>query len=503
MKNNNFHISIPISGLIRQENYTYEIIGGGGNWPSIASPSSGSFIANNKSTNIFTSITFLPTTGLVSNLNVLPYNLLSYGYNNTEIFTNVIAKVTSLSDNTNIFSTTQLVKCSGCLPNINIDISGCGSQSCDQYVLTSGNSLDLVSSISGLEPNTKYLYNIKSVGANWPVIMISPTGGSFTSSKNSYTLKHKLVFCPYSGNLCGSSNVLDYDLAQCFNKNNLYANIELNIAPEYYIDEKTFSNTILVNCKNCLPKITSSLPSNINLTASNAVNITGSFSGLVPNTLYHYSFTSTNSNWPTILKPISGSFIASSSNENIVSKLMFCSPSGNCPSGTVNLLAYTLDNVAEKDFNQKQLQTNLILTLSSECGDNINSKECSIKCDNCLPCITYANVVISGSPTIILDDGCCVGQKLLTVIITNTVPGDQYTYKFSTSSGVGINAIEFNPISGEIYFGSGGTGRVNTICSVDLVDYAQTLINFTLTHTDTNFKVFDSVGLVCNTGSCY
>jgi hypothetical protein len=502
MKNNNFHVTIPVSGLIRREDYNYEIIGLGGNWPAVVSPSSGYFNASSKSISIPVTVSFLPTTGISQNITTLPYEILSCGYNNAEIFTNILVKLTSLSDNTNIVSPTTLVKCSGCLPNININLSGCGSESCGQYSLSSGNVFDFISSISGLEPNTKYQYAIKSIGCNWPVVMVSPTGGSFVPSSSSHELKHKLVFCPYSGNLCGSSNVLEFDLAQCFNKNNLYANIELSLAPEYCFTEKTFSNSILLNCKNCLPKINCSLPSKLSLTSSNIVNITGSFSGLIPNTLYSYNFSALDSNWPSILKPISGSFIANSTTETIVSQLMFCSPSGRCPSGTPNLLDYTLDSSAEKDFNQKKLHTNLVLNLNSECGDSVSSKECVIECNGCLPCIRYATAVFSGSPAITLGEDCCAGQKLLRVNISNAIPGDKYVYAFSTTSGVGVNNITFSPQSGEIYFGSGGVGAVNSICSVDLIQNSQTLLNFELTHVISNNKVLDSIGLVCSTGLC-
>ena len=51
-----------------------------------------------------------------------------------------------------------------------------------------------------------------------------------------------------------------------------------------------------------------------------------------------------------------------------------------------------------------------------------------------------------------------------------------------------------------MYFGSGGNGSINTICNVDLTNHAQTLLNFELTHVLSNNKVFDTVGLMCNTG---
>lgn len=504
MQNNNFHISIPVSGLIRREDYKYEILGLGGNWPSVASPSSGSFISYGRSTNINTTISFLPTTGTYSNLNILPYNLLSCGYNDSELFTNVMAKVTSLSDNNIVFSPTQLIKCSGCLPKISINMTACGlSENCSQYTLTTGNIFDFVSSFSGLEPNTPYTYTINSLGANWPVVVITPISGSFTPNDTTYSLEHKLAFCPYSGNACGSSNnILSHNLAQCFIKNNLYSNIELSISPNYCNNERVFSNNILLNCKNCLPKISSSLSPKISLSSSNIANISGVFAGLVPNTLYNYSFNCLDSNWPSILQPLSGSFIATSTSETISSQLMFCSPSGNCSGNQVGLLPYTLDNQAEKDFYQDKLRTILVLNLTSECGDNSSSKECVIECNNCLPCVRYANAIFSSSPVITLDGGCCVGQKLLTVNISNSIPGNKYTYKFSTPSGVGVNNITFNPISGEMYFGGDGAGDINTICNVDLINNTKTLINFELTHSLTDTKVIDSVILSCTDGSC-
>lgn len=495
----NFHISIPISGLIKREDYKYDITGLGGNWPSIATPSSGLFTATGKTATINTTISFMPTTGSLHN-NILPYSLLSCGYEDSELFTRVSARATLLSDNSTVSSAVHLVRCSGCLPKISVSLSGCGSEICGQHTLTNTNIFDFISSFSGLEPNTSYKYSIKSIGSNWPVIMISPTGGSFTANSSIYSLKHKLAFCPYSGNLCGSSNVLDHNLTQCFNKNNLYSNIELSISPEYCSNEKVFSNNILLNCKNCLPKVFSSLVDKISTKSSNIVMINGSFSGLVPNTRYNYSFNTIDSNWPSILKPISGSFIANSITENISSQLMFCSPSGNCGAGTVGLLPYTLDNPAEKDFNQKKLHTNLVLNLTSECGDNVNSKECYIECDDCLPCVRHANALFDSGPIIALDGNCCVGQKLIKVNVSNAVPGDKYSYSFSAVSGLGVNSILFNPSTGEIYCGSDGIGSVNTICDINLVDNAQTILTFSLLHHNTNYRVIDNVALSCNKG---
>lgn len=499
MANNNFHISIPVSGLIKREDYKYDIVGVGANWPAVASPSSGTFTASSKLATINTTISFLPTTGQ-SAPNILSYNLLSCGYNDSEIFTNVVAKVTSLSDNCIVLSPTQLVQCSGCLPSIGISIIGHGSQSSNQYVLSNGNNVfDFTSSLSELEPNTTYNYTVKSVGANWPIIMVSPSGGSFTANSTTYLLSHKLMFCPYSGISCGSSNVLNHDLRQCFNTNNLYGNIEVSISPNYCANEKTFSNIILVNCKDCLPKTTAVLPNKLVLSSSNLTTISGSLSGLIPNTTYNYAFNTIDSNWPSILKNISGTIRPTGTSYSLENKLMFCYPSGNCQAGTDDLLPYTLDTIAEKDFNQKKLYTDLVLNLTPSCGDGVISNQCRIECDDCLPCVRYASVVFSGSPLIVLPQGCCQGQKFISVNVSNAIPGDKYTYSFDSIPSTGTVFLTFSPSTGEIYFGSGGYGKVNTIMSTNLTDYAQTLLTFELTHTNTNTKIHDTIGLACRT----
>jgi len=502
MTNNNFHISIPVSGLVKREDYKYDIIGIGANWPAVASPSSGTFTASSKKANINTTITFLPTTGQ-SAPNILSYNLLSCGYNDTEIFTNVMAKITSLSDNTIVFSTTQLVRCSGCLPNISISITGYETQTSDQYVLSSGNNVfDFTSSLSGLEPSTTYNYTVKSVGANWPIIMISPSGGSFTANSATHSLNHKLMFCAYSGASCGSSNVLDYNLAQCFNTNNLYGNIELSVSPNYCSNEKAFSNTILINCKDCLPKTTVVVPKNILLSSSNLVTISGSLSGLTPNTTYNYNFSTIDSNWPSVLQNISGTIKPTGTSYSLENNLIFCYPSGNCPPGTDSLLPYTIDTIVEKDLNKNKLYTDLVLNLIPSCGDTISSNTCRVTCDNCFPCIRYANVLFSGSPLISLAPGCCQGQKFLSVNVANAIAGEKYTYSFSSIPSTGVVFLTFSPPTGEVYFGSGGNGKVNTIMSTNLTDYAQTLLTFELTHINSNIKVHDTIGLVCRTDTC-
>lgn len=365
MINNDFHISIPISGLIKREHYNYQIIGLGGNWPAISSPSSGSFVATNKVMTVDTTITFLPNTGLAPSQNTLTYNLLSCGYQDNQLFTRVSARATNTSDNSIVNSDDTLVLYSGSIPKIGV-----------------------------------------------------------------------------------------------------------------------------------------SFPNKTTLSNSNITNITGTITGLIPYSKYNYTFSCLDSNWPSILKPISGSFTATGIMDTVISQLMFCYPSGYCTSGTNNLLSYTLDTNAEKSFNQNKLHTDLNLNITSECGDNFTSKPFTIECNDCLPCVRYANIAFSGSPLITLPSGCCQGYKFISVNVSNAIPGERYTYSFSGVSTTGINTIEFNPATGEFYFGSGGIGKINTIITTNLDDYAQTILSFELTHTNTNFISKDMIGLVCIGDQC-
>jgi hypothetical protein len=268
------------------------------------------------------------------------------------------------------------------------------------------------------------------------------------------------------------------------------------------LDKPILSDKIEVDCDNCLPVINVSLPNINTLTSTNLISITGSVSSLKPSQSYNYYF-SGNSNWPIVLENISGSFIAKTSSENIVSRLIFCSPSGNC-SNNNGLLPYTLSSKVEKALNNNLLTGKLQLNIqSSGCDNRIFSSNISnISCNNCLPNIKYPNILFSGSPTITLNSECCSGQKLIRVNVSNAIASDKYIYQFTSLNSAGVNNIVFNPSSGEIYFGSGGTGSINTIAAIDLVDHAQTLLNVELNHVDSDSKTSDTVVLVCNNSAC-
>ena len=374
MKNNNIHISIPVSGLIKRENYRYEILGLGGNWPSVAIPRTGSFEATAKTTSINTSISFCASTGLAINLsNVLPYEPLQCGYANQELFTSLKAKVVSLSDNSEIFSSQQLVQCTGCLPNINIELSGCGSEVCDQYILSDSNIFNFVSSFSGLEAGASYNYSLYSLGSNWPCIMASPKSGTFVPTSDTYDMQHRLVFCANSGecssNHPGSMNhnmyVKNTDEAKIFNT------IQLSVTPQSCNGEMNFSNSIMTIC------------------------------------------------------------------------------------------------------------------------------------DDCLPCIKYGLVTISGSPQISLSGECCTSSspKLMIVEVYNANPGEKYMYKF-TNANMGLGSIGFVPASGDIYFGENGNGNIYTYLVPNLSLYERSLVTVELTHDRSQHKIYDSIAVRCGLDVC-
>jgi hypothetical protein len=449
--------------------------------------------SSNTSTNLINNVIFSETTG--TNAQYQTTGVFNNNYD-SEILTTTfnISLSSSLLDEP-IVSNPITLECAYCIRPI-----GVSSATNVNLTSNSGNIYNLSTSLTNLKPYSTYTYKIIDIDSNHLIGFENLSGVVKTAANTSATINNKIAFCESSGYCNNYYTTGTMNNNTCDNLLSTSFRIELD---SNKLPKPVYGEEIKINCNNCLPDINIILPNNINLTSNNITSITGIVSGLKPLQSYDYYFTGDN-NWPVVLDNISGSFIAQNSTDSIVAKVLFCSPSGDC-AGDDHLLPYAISSPVDKILNNNNLYSKLQLHLkSSSCDSTVySSKNSLVSCQNCLPCIRYADVSISGSPIITLDDGCCVGQKLLTVNVMNAIPGNRYTYQFTTNSGIGVNNLEFNPMSGEIYFGSGGAGRINTICNIDLIDYTQTLVNFELTHDLTNRKVIDSIGLVCNTGSCY
>lgn len=394
------------------------------------------------------------------------------------------------------------VDCDSCLPTLNISVPAKTT-----LTATSGNTRDFSIGVSGLKPNSNYSYLFKDFSTNHLVGLKQISGTISTNNSNMATIPNTFIFCESSG-YCNqyvttgtiNNNVCDNLLSSRFR-------LELNSS---CLANPILSDNIELECDNCIKKISVSLPINdINLTSNNIISLTGVVSGLKPNHSYDYYFNG-EANWPVVLSNISGSFISppsvgssKTSSYNAITKVLFCSPSGICL-GDPGLLTLINSSPAEKILDNNSLVGQIKLSIKpSVCSDETYASNVTkVLCNNCLPCIRYASVQISGAPNIVLDDNCCTGQKLIKVDVKNAVPGDKYFYEFIPVQGIGISSFDVTPKSGEIYFGGTGSGVINGIASFDLDQYAQTILSFELTNTVNNYKVVDSIGLVCGTGVC-
>lgn len=491
---NRYSLITTFNGLKPYNKYDYAILLKEANHRVSFNSLSGYFYTQNEtSKNIDTKLVFCENSGLCE----YPYALGSIvDYNcSKNKYIEFSVKLDSDCLDESILGDITRVECDNCLPVVSIV-----TPSKATLTATSGNVRNFNVVASGLKPYSDYVYSFKNFSTNHLIGVKELSGTISTKNATSVTIPNSLIFCESSGYCNGYVTTGVVNSNACNNLLSSSFRLELNSS---CLAAPVISDKIEVDCDNCLPVINVSLPTSINtLTSTNLISITGSATNLKPFQSYSYYFTGDN-NWPVVLDNASGSFIAKTTSENIITKLLFCSPSGSCVNEN-GLLPHTPDSSAQKILNNNNLYSKLKLNIKPTHCNNIiyYSNVANINCKDCLPCIRYANILFQGSPTISLDTDCCVGQKLLRVNVTNSVPGDHYTYQFDNAGGVGVNSIVFNPSSGEIYFGSGGTGSINTICNIDLVDRSQTIINCELTHTDTNNKVMDTIVLVCNNSSC-
>jgi hypothetical protein len=489
---NTINIITNLSGLKPNNVYNYLFEYVNGNHSINILPLSGSFYATSFTEIITNRLSFCESSGLCDAQTRLG-TLLS----GPDTIKNALIRFKLDADclDDSVYSLNDtLITCDNCFSQTTIE-----TPSNIYLTSSSGNVYSFETLLTNLKPYSVYNYKINHINSNHLIGFKNLSGTIQTTSNTSATIDNKIIFCESSG-YCSSYHTTGLINSDVCN-NILFSNFKLELDSNK-LDVPIYTDLVTVSCDNCLPKLNVSLHNNTTLTSTNLISLTGTVSGLRPFEAYNYYFVGDN-NWPVVLDNVSGSFVAKTTTENIVTKLLFCSPSGSC-AGESGLLPYTTSSSTQKTLNNNNLYSKLRLNVrSTYCNDTVYSSNIStINCRDCLPCVRYANTLFIGSPTITLPDGCCSGQKLLTVNITNAIPGDRYLYEFSTSSGIGVNNIEFNPTTGEMYFGSGGIGTINSICDVDLIDNTQTLINFELTHEPTNTKVLDSIGLICNTGIC-
>jgi len=273
MINNTQKISIPVSGLYKQQKYNFKFRGLGGNWPVTLYPMSGSFeTTNNKTVNLTTVASFCQSTGLCpqSDGNVLPYSTNYQGFNAIDAVTSFVVDVTDPSDNSVKSSEPQFIQCLSCLssPKISmpnqITISGAVVSSVGavtQYNSQTNNYYFFSPQLSGLIPGEEYQYSVNSLGGNWPVLL-SPMSGIIKSPADSANIEMVVSFCP-TLNYCqaGTNGLLNnYSLnadadASSFYEHNYFTILNLSIKQLNYPYSSSISDQMVIRCKDCLPTV--------------------------------------------------------------------------------------------------------------------------------------------------------------------------------------------------------------------------------------------------------
>jgi hypothetical protein len=491
--------TITVSGLALNSKYKYEFIGAGANWPTVLSNPTGVFSTNNSLIKtIKTNVHFCTSTGICPSnaADVLDYDINECRSDPVNLYSNLNFILRDYDTNQELYNDTIEVTCSGCVPKVSLSTS-------TSIGITNSNIYQISVGVTGLSPKQSYNYSFVPLSANWPTTLSTITG-SFLAKDDYEIVTSDITFCPTTG-VCQTAGktVSSYTLDNnCINgTTNPAAKVRFTLTPTTCTNDLLYTDPISITCNNCLPRLTITGPTDTLLSSANnnLYTLTHNISGLRVNESYSYSYSGIKSNWPTILNPSSGSFAATGIIQSVSTKLMFCSPKSICPSGTPGLIDYSLDSYAQKILKQNVLSTSLQLTVtpqSCEIPAKI-STPFTFNCSGCLPSFSYSSINFEDTPELLLSGACCTGMKPVSVNVSGAVPGDEYTFLFSSVS----SGVEFAPATGYAYFDSDGGGYINTIMSADLIASQQLVVTCELTHADTQIKTIDFLAVKCS-GAC-
>lgn len=217
-------------------------------------------------------------------------------------------------------------------------------------------------------------------------------------------------------------------------------------------------------------------------------------SGLVYGERYVYDLSSSLSNWPTKITPLSGSFIAYNSIQEINAVVQLCPKNYN----DISICNANIQNIPHTPNGVYFVDT--LLTVTSQphiCEDKI-SIETNISVTD-LPEMTkseYLNIEFldSHDNSIIVSGSLCCHPIPIIVSVSGHIPGDSYEYTLSSST----NNISFIPASGTVSFGD-QVGKI-TAYAVGLTNNTNNIAVLTATVTNTedvSITSTDQVVLQC------
>lgn len=517
--NQNNNIKLNFNGLVPGVEYSYVLESVKSNWPMTVNPISGTLVSPNTSGEATIYYDICYSTGLCPNdsLYVLPYTYTSDSENRKQF--NIRAKIKALNSNlpeAETFSNIFAIRCDNadCLPKVIISgIPATGGISFrDSYRITSV--------IKNLLPDVVYSYKYKSIDANWPSIAY-PTSGIIRNA-STYEIPTSIQFCKSTG-LCpnnGNSSVLSYDLdSVCQTTNNelaftKYVNFILEVEPLGVAGlSKVSSNSSLLTMTNNIGglEITYNPPLNtdggtaignndgitLNSTSKGVYTLRTKATGLLVGEKYEYTVNYLDSNWPVVVSPQSGSFIATQDNKVIYTDIGFCFPSGECAINTKDvILKYRTNSLYNK--NQTEFVSVNLSVQQSGCPQSIAyGKDYKVECNDCVP-NNPVQVSISGGPLLELGS-CCSGTRLMLVNIREASSSDRYKYEFSSLT----SNVTFNqPSSGYMTFTKNGSGVIMGIANTSLVNYDEGVVRFRLYNENNGIEANDYLGLKCGPNEC-
>jgi hypothetical protein len=423
---NTKQISTSVNGLIPNQLYTYVFTSIDSNWPIKITPVSGSIRPSSDSANIKSLVTLCASSGDCSNgLSFVPTQNCDPGQTPFSAI-----KLTVSSANSSLqapVSADFTVSCDNCIPKLSLDLPA--TVKLDR-LSKNKTSINLVA--SNLKLGKQYVYHINGVDANWPAIVV-PISGKLTAQSENINIPLSVTLCPSTG-LCpsASSDVIDYSIdSDCLLD---YANMERFVRFNADISgsecddafDKAYSNDVTISCFDCLPRAKASIP-NITLLSTVTKNVntfTADITDLIPGQKYEYSFKSVDSNWPTLIYPITGIISTELTSISLSPRITFCRSTGLCDTAE-NVLDYTLDNNLYAEGLERY--ASIVLEIKPIGCSSIPasiSNTMLARCDDCLPKVSLTH---SSNSAVLSSPG--LNRFQLSTTAQNLIPGETYSYE--------------------------------------------------------------------------
>lgn len=439
--NNTQQIVSVVNGLIPNQIYNYSFSSVGGNWPVKMTPASGSIKSSIDSVNINSLITLCANSADCAGS--LPFVATQHCDAGQTPFSVIKLTITPAQGGyQSSVSSDFTVSCDECIPKLSVELPV--SIHLDRQTKNIA-TLNIVA--NNLKRNERYTYRINGVEANWPA-MVMPSSGQFTAHSDTATIPISLAFCSATG-LCpsSSSDVINYTVDdRCLLEyNNIAKFVRLNV--DLSKDgcanslDRVVSTDTTITCLDCLPRVRVAMPNGASLSreTKNVYSFNADIADLIPSQKYQYLFKAVDSNWPTIVQPMSGIFFTESTTASLPVRVTFCRSTGICDVSS-NVLPYSLVDQCVYGADQDKYTTLSLEVRPVDCAHLAPSvsNNLPVRCENCLPKVeaTLPGVVsLSNS-----------NMSVINFSINNLVIGKKYSYNI-----LGLEAnwpVKISPMSG-------------------------------------------------------